>query len=145
MSDKNAESNVVNFSDLGLIKQVAVNEKALDILIEDFKANKLYMQDKLRHIDKNTADIFALIRTFPKEIEIRKEQLDAEIRNELEKHYATIPRIDALETDMINRFEKSEQRSKWTVGIIVSAAGAIQFLTTMYFMSLQISKLTGGG
>jgi len=74
-----------------------------------------------------------------------RDDLETDIHHELELHYATKPRIDALETDINNRFDKSDSRVKWTIGVIVSGAGIIQFFTTMWFMGAQISKITGGG
>lgn len=133
-----SETITISREDLKAIERLAVQEAKLDILVGDF-------QNSRRATDENVVKIYELIRGFPDNMKACRDDLEKDIYNELEKHYVTIPRIDALEADMINRFDKSESRSKWTIGLIVAAAGAVQFLTTMYFMSLQISKLAGGG
>jgi len=144
MSGSNEKPVLLNLADLGLIEKVAVNEKSQEILIGDFKEHKVYIEGKLGNIDKNTAEIFALIRTFPEKITACRDDLEKDIHLELEKHYATETTLRLIESELNNKIDQSNARFKWTVGIIVSLAGVVQFFTTIWFMSLQLSKLTGG-
>ena len=126
-----------------LIK-AGVQEAKLEILIQDFQAHKQDEEKRLIVIDKNIADIYDLIRSFPDKVHSCKEQLEADIHDELERHYATDADLRALRKDMDSKIDQITGRFKWTVGIIVSAAGVLQFLTTIFYLGYQIKQLAGG-
>lgn len=128
----------ISHEDLKAIERLAVQEAKLEILVTDFQASR-------KNTEENIVKIFELIRSFPDRMNACRDDLEKDIYSELEKHYVTIPRIDTLEQDINNRFDRSDSRSKWTIGVIVSIAGVVQFITTMWFMGAQISKLTGVG
>jgi len=125
----------LTLSDLKALERLAVVESGHDILVKDFQATR-------KHTDENIAKIFELLRAFPKQVADCSDMLEGKIHADLEKHYATDADVKALRADMTNKIDNIGRRFKWTTGVIVTGAGAIQFFTTMYFLTLQIQKLT---
>lgn len=137
---------LVTLDDLDALQRLAVQEAKLEILVDDFKEHKKNAEKHYTAIDKNIAEMFTLIRTtIPDKMEGCRDQIETDIHLELEKHYATDKTLRVIESELNNKIDKNNNRYKWTVGAIVAVGGAIQFFTTMWFMSLQISKLSGGG
>lgn len=117
-------------------KQIAVIEAQLGILIKDFQTHKADLQIIV-------SKIFDKMNELPTTITQCRDDLEQDIHNELERHYATDSDLKALRTDMDNGFKELRGRFKWTVMLIVGGAGVIQFIATMVFLSLQIGKLVG--
>ncbi len=134
MSSPENETVTISLEDIEVIKSVAVQGAKLEILVADFQATR-------KHTDENIARIYELLRAFPKQVADCSDALETKIHADLEKHYATDADVKALRVELKNEIGKISNRFKWTTGLIVAAAGAVQFVTTMYFLSLQIQKL----
>ena len=129
------EQVTISLADIKALEKIAVQEAKLDILVGDFQATRT-------HTDENIVKIYELLRAFPKQVADCSDALEIKIHADLEKHYATDADVKALRVELRNEIGKISNRFKWTTGLIVMFAGAVQFFMTMYFLSLQIAKLT---
>ncbi|MCH9735388.1 MAG: hypothetical protein K0U78_12695 [Actinomycetia bacterium] len=129
------EKVTVSLSDIKALEKIAVQEAKLEILVGDFQTTR-------KNTDENVVKIFELLREFPKKVSDCSDALEVKIHADLEKHYATDADVKALRVELKNEISKISNRFKWTTGLIVAVAGAIQFITTMYFLTMQIQKLT---
>ena len=142
MSDNKIE---VTQKELDALVDAGVEKEKLKILISDFQDHKRDEEKQLMAIDNNIAEIFGLMREFPDKVNKCKDQLEEDIHEELEKHYATENDLKALRKDMNSEFKELRGRFKWTMVLIVSVAGIAQYVATMWWLGLQITKVTGGG
>ena len=125
----------ISLQDLKALERLAVVESGHDILVKDYQATR-------NHTDENIGKMFELLRAFPKQVADCSDDLETKIHADLEKHYATDADVKALRVELKNEIGKIGNRFKWTTGLIVMFAGAVQFFMTMYFLTLQIQKLT---
>ena len=135
MTGENQETVTISLADIKALERLAVVEAGHDILVNDYQTSR-------KQTDENIAKIYELLRAFPKQVSDCSDALEVKIHADLEKHYATDTDVKALRVDMTNKIDKIGNRFKWTTGLIVAGAGLIQFFTTMYFLTLQIQKLT---
>ena len=135
MTGETQETVTISLQDLKALERLAVVESGHDILVKDYQATR-------DNTDENIGKIYELLRAFPKQVVDCSDALEVKIHADLEKHYATDTDVKALRVEMTNKIDKIGNRFKWTTGLIVMFAGTIQFFMTMYFLSLQIAKLT---
>jgi len=144
-----SEKKAITADELRNLVQAGVEREKLSILIQDFKDNKTEQSDKLMSIDKNISDIYRLIRQMPATINTCRDEIEKDFHKELDKHYVTESQLKLLAIEFNGKIDTVTNtvtnRFKWTTGLIVTFVGTIQFLTTMWYLGLQINKLTTGG
>ncbi len=118
-----------------LIK-IGVQEAKLNILVNDFQENK-------KQVNDNLTRIYELLRNFPSKINECRDELEKDIHDELEKHYVTEAELREIRTQLTTKIDNIKRSFKWTMIVIVAIAGTVQFITTIWFMGLQIAKLSG--
>lgn len=119
------------------IVNTRIQDEKLKILIDDFKEYKDYEKERMVKIDHNISEIYDLIRSFPEKVNSCREELESDIHNELERHYATEKDMNQLRTDLT--LEIKEIKTKMTVSttVIVMVAGALQFLASMAWFAYK--------
>jgi len=139
-----ADKIEVTKEELDALVLASVEREKLTILINDFKDHKADVERRYAAIDKNTEAMFKMVRSIPSSITQCRDDLEDDIHSELEKHYATESSMRIMETTLNNKIEMITSRLKWTIVVIIAIGGSLQFVGTMWYMGLQISKLTGG-
>ena len=134
----------VTADELNAMIEQRVEKEKLKILIDDFKTHKDDEEKRLMAIDRNITEIFELMRAFPDRVTRCRDDLEADIHAELERHYAAETTVQALRVELKNDIKLITSRFKWTVAVIVSAAGVLQFITTMFWFGYKISQLGVG-
>ncbi len=133
-----SETLKVTKEELETLINQGIQDAKLGILIDDFQAHK--SEEETRW-----AEMFALVRAFPEKMAGCKESLESDIYKELEDHYVTKADVKLLKQELQSQNREMSNKFKWTVGVLVFIAGAIQFTTTIVYMTYQISKLSTGG
>jgi len=135
----------VTKDELESLISAGVEKEKLSILIDDFKGHKIEEEKRYAAIAKNTEAIFSMVRNFPDKISQCQDEIENDIHSELEKYYATKADVSRMVLDMESRIDKLAFKFKWTTGAIVTVAGTIQFAMTVWYLGLQITKITTGG
>lgn len=136
------EKITLSQKELEYIVETRVQGEKLKILIEDFQRYKDEEQARITKIDTNLSQIYDLIRDFPHTVSQCRDELEQDIHNELERHYATKPDVARLRTDMETEFRLLRGRFTWTISAIVAVGGVLQFIFTIVYYTMNI---TGNG
>lgn len=83
------------------------------------------------------------IIAYEKKMSVCRNELELDIHNELEKHYATQPELASLRNEFRSAIKEIKSKDRIQIAVIVGIAGIIQFFTTMAYMGSQIAKITG--